>query len=408
MTRRVRLACILSAALLASATLAGAQPTQTAQNTKKAPKGRGGKKGPLAPAKDAGAADAPATGDKSGGATGGASGGATGATGTPRATTPKDTGGTGGATAKDAGTPVTGAASSATEGAAVQMTEDPPPSDMTGTAENPDAPRSILDSEAPAVVTTAAVVPKTGYPVEQVERPITLPQNLSEVAIAPHAQISPYAGSTALRARYGITPKVQLGLTYMIGGIFDDPATNESQQGFHPGKAVGLDVTVMLRDWVGVQVGVPVYISPLAVSLTLGAPIKIRLGDRFAVGGLDDLLNIRLNRFAPTFYQELQNAANANDTMSNTIKSRGELRVSLFGLYQYKPDVVLIGRTGIQMQDFAAGKTDGCPGECLSTFLHAGFNYSPRKFLDLGLSIGFDDLAHGGTFAPAGFLAFRI
>ena len=65
-------------------------------------------------------------------------------------------------------------------------------------------------------------------------------------------------------------------------------------------------------------------------------------------------------------------------------------------------------RTGIQMEDFASGKTDGCQGECLTTFIHAGFRYTPRKYLDLGLSIGFDDLAHGGSFAPAGFLAFRI
>lgn len=358
----------LGAGVIASATLAAAQPARKA-----APRG---KKGPLAPAKDAPAKDAPKDAPASGAAT-------------APATAPA------------------GTAPATSEGAAVQMTEDPPPSDMTGTAENPDAPRSLLVGETPTVVTTAPPK-KVGYPVEQVARPITLPETMSEVSIAPHAVVSPYAGSTALRARYGITSRVQLGLTYVVGAIFDDPATVESRQGFHPGKAVGLDVTVMLEDWVGVQVGLPLYISPLALSLAVGAPMKFTFGDRFAIGGLDDLLNIRLNRFAPTFYQELQNATNANDTTTNTIKSRGALRVSLFGMYQYKPDVVLIGRTGIQMEDFATGKTDGCPGECLTTFIHAGFQYSPRKYLDLGVQIGFDDLAHGGTFAPAGFLAFRI
>lgn len=367
MTAR-RLICVLSAGLIASATVAAAQPKPT---TKKAAP-RTGKKGTLAPAKDAGA---PATGSAAG------------------STTTKE--------------PAAAAAPAPGEGSAVQMAEDPPPSDMSGTAENPDAPRSLIDSESPTVVATAPP-PRTGYPIEQVQRPITLPQNMSEVAVAPHAVVSPYAGSTALRARYGITSEIQLGLTYMLGGIFDDPATLESKQGFHPGKAAGLDVTVMLQDWIGVQAGIPVYISPLAVSLALGAPIKFTFGDKFAIGGLDDLLNIRINRFAPTFYQEVQNAGNANDTMTNTIKSRGELRVSLFGFYQYRPNFVLIGRTGIQMEDFATGKTDGCPGECLTTFMHAGFHFSPRKYLDLGLSIGFDDLAHGGSFAPAGFLAFRI
>jgi hypothetical protein len=364
----------LGAALAASATVV-AQPKPAARKPapRTAPKSR--PKAPLAPAKDGAAGAAASSGSAAGSAAG-----SPGAAGTP-----------GG------------------EGSAVQMTEDPPPSDMTGTAENPDAPRSIVDPENPGISASAVPPPAvTGYPVEEVMRPITLPQNLSEVSIAPHIVVSPYAGSTALRARYGITSKVQLGLTYLVGAIFDDPSTMESRQGFHPGKAVGIDVTVMLQDWVGVQVGVPLYISPLALSLTLGAPFKLRFGDRFAIGGLDDFLNIKLDRFAPTFYQELQNATNANDTMTNTIKSAGELRVSLYGAYQYEHDLALIGRIGIQMEDFATGKTDGCLGECLTTFLSAGLRFTPRKYLDLGLSIGFDDLAHGGSFAPAGFLAFRI
>jgi len=378
MTAR-RLLSVLSVGLLASVSMVAAEPT-TPPAAKKAPKAAKGKKGPLAPAKDSAV---PAKGGAAPAKGGNASGSAA-----------KPSGGAGGAG--------TG------EGSAVQMTEDPPPADMSGVDENPDAPKSVVDSDAPAMVVTAPAPKRTGYPLEVVARPITLPQNMSEVSLNPHAAVSPFASATALRARYGITPKIQLGLTYMVGGIFDDPSTPQSQQAFHPGKAVGLDVTVMLQDWIGVQVGVPIYISPLAVSLTLGAPMKFTFADKFAIGGLDDLLNIRLSRFAPTFYQEQQNATNANDTMINTIKSQGELRVSVFGIYQYQPNLAIIGRTGIQMEDFASGKTDGCNGECLTTFIYAGFNYSPRRYLDLGLSIGFDDLAHGGSFAPAGFLAFRI
>jgi hypothetical protein len=403
---KARLMCALAAGLLASTAVVAAQPTTTTTTTTKKPAAKTKKKGPIAPAKDgAPASTAPSGTSTSGGAPAGATsdkaGKSTTASGKGTTASGKGTAATG---AKDAGA----GAGSSTEGATVQMAEDPPPSDMTGTAENPDAPRTTFEGDTGAVVATAPPPRKTGFPIEEVERGITLPQNMSEVSIAPHAVVSPYAGSTALRARYGITSKVQLGLTYVVGGIFDDPATLESKQGFHPGKAVGLDVTVMLQDWVGVQVGVPVYISPLAVSLALGAPMKFTFGDKFAIGGLDDFLNIKLDRFAPTFYQEVQNATNANDIMSNTVKSAGELRVSLFGMYQYRPDFVIIGRTGIQMEDFATGKTDGCDGECLTTFLHAGFHYSPRKYLDLGLQIGFDDLAHGGSFAPAGFLAFRI
>ena len=370
MTAR-RLISVLTVGLGVGSVLSATVAAQPKPAPKKAPKA---KKGPLAPAKgDAGAASGAASGSATSGAAGGSAAGAV-----------------------------------AGEGSAVQMAEDPPPSDMTGTAENPDAPRSVVDTDAPPTVEAVAAPRPSGYPIEQVLRPIAMPQNMSEVSLAPHMVVSPYAASTALRARFGITPRVQLGLTYLLGAVFDDPATPESRQGLHPGKAVGLDVTVMLQDWVGVQVGLPMYISPFAISLAIGVPIKFSFSDKFAIGGLDDFLNIRLDRFAPTFYQEVQNATNANDTMTNTIKSQGELRVSLYGLYQYQPNFAIIGRTGIQMEDFATGKTDGCVGECLTTFISGGLLYSPRKFLDLGFSIGFDDLAHGGSFAPAGFLAFRI
>jgi hypothetical protein len=302
-----------------------------------------------------------------------------------------------------------GSAAGSNAGSAVQMSEDPPPpKDLNGTDENPSAPKTAPDPDAPPVVAAPPPVVRTGYPTEDVLRPITLTKNLSEVSIDPHAQVSPYAGSTALRARYGITNKLQLRLTYMIAGIFDDPATVETKQGLHAGKAIGLDVTYLIQDWVGVSVGVPLYINPFALSLTIGAPLKFTFADKFAIGGLDDLLNIKLDNFAPTFYQEVQNATNAVTTQTNTVHSAGELRFSAFGEYQYEPDFAIIARFGVQLEDFATGKADACVGECETTFLHVGFQYSPRNYLDLGISIGFDDLAHGGSFAPSGFLAFRI
>ena len=90
------------------------------------------------------------------------------------------------------------------------------------------------------------------------------------------------------------------------------------------------------------------------------------------------------------------------------MRSAGELRFSFFGIYQRDADLAITARLGVQMENFSSGKTDGCAGECATTFLHAGVSYSPRPAVDLGLSIGFDDLAHGGTFAPQGWLAVRI
>lgn len=337
-----RLVSVLSVCLIASATAVVAQP-------------KNGKKAPVAPAKEPAPAPAPA--------------------------------------------PAAGSGSDA--GSAVQMAEDPPPSDMEGTNENPDAPKTGDGSAE--VKPVAPPMRKSGYPIEEVQRPITLPQNMSEVSIGPHAQIKPYQGADALRARYGITRQVQLGLTYLLGGIFDDPKTLTTDKiGFHPGKAVGLDVTVLLQNWIGVRVGVPVYIDPVAVGLQLGAPMKfVFLDNKLALGGMDDFLTFKIAKFAPTFYQEATNAANAAEYNRdpNTIFSKGALRFSAFGEYQYQPKLVIIGRFGVNFEDF---------GNNATSFIRAGFNYSPRKYIDLGLSIGWDDLSVKESFAPAGFLAFRI
>jgi hypothetical protein len=313
-----------------------------------------------------------------------------------------------------------GSGSGSGEGSAVQMTEDAPPADMNGTDENPDAPRAV-GTEAPAATATATASKQpTGYPVEEALRPITLPQNMSEVSIGPHAQIGdgnayPYEGADALRARYGITDKIQLGITYVYAGIYPNPADTAASgynYGAHSGKAIGLDVTVQLQKWIGVKVGVPLYLSPVAASLALGAPIKFHFGDKWAIGGLDDLLNIKISKFAPDFYQEYNNALAAYDLGSNTVVPNGVLRVSAYGVYQAKTNVAVIGRAGIN--SVLGTGTGSSPGNTMatnggtSTFLRAGVQWTPRHFIDLGLSLGFDDLGHIGTFGPAALLAVRI
>jgi hypothetical protein len=306
--------------------------------------------------------------------------------------------------------PAAGSDAAAGSGSAVQMEEDTPPSDMNGTDENPDAPKDVFNKPAVTAVAPAPTRP-SGYPIEEALRPVTLPANMSEISIAPHAMVSPVSTSDALRARYGITSRVQLGLTYVWGGFYDDPATNQMKTAFHPGKAVGVDVTVLLQNWLAVRVGVPVYIDPVAVGLQLGAPMKFTFGDKFALGGLDDLLLIKLSKFAPTFYYEQENATNAYFvTANNTATPDGHLRVSVYGVYNHTPQLAIIGRGGVDsILGSSGGSAAGTQGTSTSaTFLRAGFQYSPRKYFDVGASVGFEDLAHGGTFSPQGFLALRI
>ena len=71
------------------------------------------------------------------------------------------------------------------------MTEDAPPADMNGTDENPDAPQDVDERRPTAVVAPADEAARRGYPIEEALRPITLPQNMSEVSIdAAHAGLA--------------------------------------------------------------------------------------------------------------------------------------------------------------------------------------------------------------------------
>jgi hypothetical protein len=293
-------------------------------------------------------------------------------------------------------------------GSAVDMPEDAPPSDMNGTDENPDAPHDI---SKPAVTAVApAPTRPSGYPTEEALRPITLPANMSEVALSPHLTASPYNDSELLHARYGITSRIQLGLSYVLGGTYKDPSTAAMKLGFHPGKAVGVDVTVLLQNWIAIRVGVPVYIDPVAVGLQLGAPLKFTFGQKFALGGMDDLLDIKISKFAPTFNSEYENAVYAASQDSNTEIPNGHLRFSAYGIYQYTTKTAIVARAGVDtlLTSGSGGGAGATSSSSTATFLRAGVDWTPRRFLDLGVSVGFDDLAHGGSFSPAGYLALRI
>jgi hypothetical protein len=303
-----------------------------------------------------------------------------------------------------------GAPAPAPGGEEVQMSEDAPPSDLEGRDENPDAPK-ILGVEPPPPTGKPAAPRPTGYPIEEPLRPITLPKNMVEISTGPRVLVSPFQSAMALRARYGLTEKVQLGLTYMLAGVYDELGAPK-KWAFHPGKAVGVEVTVLLKEWVGVRVGVPMYIDPFAMGLELGAPMKWQLaGGKYAIGALDDLFAVRLSRFVPSFEQEKPNADAAAQTRpggSNTLQSRGELRFSAYGSMQYGPKTALLGRTGFAVRDFSTTATAVLDNSGLRYFLRAGVQHTPRKHLDVAFSIGFEDLGDPGTFGPAVLVAFRL
>ena len=299
---------------------------------------------------------------------------------------------------------------------------------MEGKDENPgQAHAATVEEEKVEIKVPEKKVEKSGYPIEEAARPITLPANMAEVSIGPHAQFSVpdnvgYAGSDALRARYGINRQIQLGFTYVLGGIYDDPKTAKGgapndgafkDVGIHPGKAIGLDLTYLVTNFLGVKVGVPVWIykpemggSAPAIGLNLGVPLKFSFGSKFAIGGLDDVFNIKLSKFAPTYEYEYLNAYRAAAADINTPASRGYFRLAGYGIYQRSSKLALIGRIGITFEDFSSEKTNKGGGS--TTFIRAGLEYTVKKYLDVGFSLGFDDLSALGSFGPGTLLAFRI
>jgi hypothetical protein len=95
---------------------------------------------------------------------------------------------------------------------------------------------------------------------------------------------------------------------------------------------------------------------------------------------------------------------------SNTETPNGHLRFSAYGIYNHTPKLAIIGRAGLDtvLTSSGSGGAGATSSNSTATFLRGGFDYTPRKYLDVGVSIGFDDLAHSGSFTPAGYLALRI
>lgn len=280
-------------------------------------------------------------------------------------------------------------------GEQVQMTEDAPPSDMEGTDENPDAPVDY-DVPPPDEVTVVKARP-AGYPMEEVWRPLTLPRFMTEVALDTRLTFNPAINGSALRARFGVTPKVQIGLVYNIGGVYNDG----SGSAFNTGKAVALTGTYQIREWLAAQISTPMYLEPFAASVTLGAPMKFRFGDRYALILAEDVIDIRLTKFVPSLTSEAANEINVTFVDTNTTTITGNFRFSGAGVYQYKPDLAFTARLAVTIIDFDS--------QSLGYLFRVGAQKTMMKALDLTATMGFDDL--GDADETFGFLfgaAFRI
>ncbi len=280
----------------------------------------------------------------------------------------------------------------------VELGEDPP-SPIDSGDEEEDAPRIGGPDQAKPQVAPKG---RAGvYPVTEVMRPLTLPDFTSEIRLETLFYPTPVDAEFALRARYGITRQIQLGLAYGIGGFYDDGKRDKVR--FNTGKAVAIDVTYLATDWIAPRLTVPMYVDPFAVGLEIGAPVKFRFGDRFAVVGFEQVVGFKLmnNRFLPDVRREKVNEAAVDELDENTIQSDGYFRLDGGVLYQLAPNLVVSGRFGVTFDDFS--------GADAATSLRALVQLTPIRALDLIGEAGWDRLdEYRGSIHLSAALAVRI
>ena len=274
-------------------------------------------------------------------------------------------------------------------GTEVEPVEDTSVADPSGMEENPDAPKSGvgggLDAGGVADVGSGAPPPKQvtrkGFPIEEVARPITLPAMMSEAGLDLRNNIDPFIGNQTLRGRFGITRQIQIGLEYNIGGLYDQGDGTK----FNTGKSIGLDVTYLIKDWLGARMALPFYLDPFAMGVTLGAPMKFRVTEKLAIGGFHDLLSITIKEFVPSTTNEAYNEFQAMNVGTGSSLPAGNFRLSAYALFQQSPKLAIGGELAITLEDF---KDSDIPYSLLGKL-----QYSISNKLDFGALAGFNDLS---------------
>jgi hypothetical protein len=261
------------------------------------------------------------------------------------------------------------------------------------------------DDDAAVAVKKVVRPTKATYPVALIARPMTLTQNTAEISIdAPIV----FGGNNdlgaratqVLRASYGVTQDIQVGVSYGFGAERLDPP--EGLKSYEAGKAFSIDgAYTEIPDHLAVTLSLPFYADPFAMSLTLGAPFRFRLGDKLAIVGGQDLIEISLNQWPVRVAEPEFNIAEATfaDMPGFEAVSSGAVNLQFGALIQLKPNVALSGYTRLHFEDFN--------GDDLPVPLFVGITWSKWN-VDLGGRIGFESLDDGGSFGIGLSAAYRL
>lgn len=286
-------------------------------------------------------------------------------------------------------------------GSEVELDEDPIPSGDGDRGEEEDPGAPLLGEEPVDDGPRAPAAKKTGYPVREVDRPLTLPDFTSEVRFDVRVFPDPLDAEFGLRARYGITRQIQLGVRYGIGGFYDDGKQAEEKIRFNTGKAVAIEGQYLVTEWLAPRVAVQMYVDPFAIGMAIGPAMKFRIGDKLALVGFEDLVAFKLtDKFVPDLESERVNELAATALTTSGFNSDGYIRFEGGVVYQVDDKTAVGGRFGVQFNDFEDADA--------ATGLRVNVQYTPKPMIDLLGNLGFAALDDANSFSIGGSIAFRI
>lgn len=242
------------------------------------------------------------------------------------------------------------------------------------------------------------------YPRAVVPRPLVLPRGVVETRLETQLGVrelvatgnpsdDAFRASGALGVDVGVMDELQVGIRYGAGSVGED--------GVVPGRAASLSARYEIFDALSAEVALPLHFDPFAAGLTLGAPVKLVLGDELALMAGHDLVTFRLRRFQPRVGEAAENHRLVDEDEINTVLPSGEYALRAAALYQSTPDLALGAELASRALDFQTRNA------IVSAF--AILRYAPTDDIDLGLRAGAFHLgAPSRNFGGSAFASVRM
>jgi hypothetical protein len=217
---------------------------------------------------------------------------------------------------------------------------------------------------------------------------------MTEVTLEAPNSFNPYVQSGLIGVHHGITGRIQAGLRYGTGTLFDGE--------YFTGKTIAVDGELQIFDWLAAQLSVPLMFDPTSAGVTIGAPMKFTVTDRLRFDLFRDLVTFKVSRFAPSVWDAAANEALVLADETNTIRPDGEINANAAASWQLQPHMSIEGRFGVKARDFEF-QSDS------PTLFDVGLIYSSSNMIDIGGRMGFSDLSHtDSTFGLWLLAAVRI